>query len=421
MRRWRSQAHLRCGNGLVRPTSPSEWRQFLGEIEEQISRGTFKFNGLRWHKIGPRTALSSNHLEDVLVIRKISNNIRRCYGVRESNRSQLIRTAKQALAESVPKTILRIDIKSCYESIDRNKLLNKIQSDSLVSSETVSLAKQLFREATARSKAHRSQGIPRGLILSTTLAELALRDLDKKLRALPGTYLLLRYVDDILIFTTADREHATASVRELLAELGLKINESKFSAVRVGCNCEIQCTHGHTCPCAKGCLCIDNPHARCEFDFLGYKLSFSPHNTKDPKKLNAISCTFSTRKISRIKHRVWVAFYAFDVDHDWELLMDRIRYLADNQKLESQPSRRGLLAGLSYTHAECDPGDPTVETSLSRLDQFYRAKLRAIKQLIPPIAYERLARLSFQSGFAHHRRTDFSGSRVLQIKKCWAR
>lgn len=421
MRRWRSQAHLRTRSGS-RPVTKSEWRDFLDQLEDQINSGQFKFSGLKWHTIGKRAVLSTRSLEDTLVIRKMSNNIRRVYSIRETNRNQLIRTAKQALSEPTPKTLIRLDLKSCFENIRASELLKVLNSESLVSTETISLIERLFSIAYKKANNKARYGIPRGLILSTTLAELALRKLDKALRSLNGIYLVLRYVDDILIFTTEPTDAAEKAVREIVKGHNFKINESKFAKFRVACKCETTCIHGTSCPCKNKCKCSDNyVNQLFTLEFLGYKIIFPTHNSSNMKEKNIISCTFSENKTSRIKKRIWLSIHAFTKDRDAALLMDRIKYLADNQKLEAEPGRRSLLAGNSYTHSECVPADSEVVTTLKNIDGFYRLNLRrSVEGTVPQNVYEQLYRLSFESGFRHHRRTKYSGRRVLQIIECWA-
>lgn len=295
MRRWRSQAHLRTRSGS-RPATKSEWRAFLDQLEDQVNSGQFKFSGLKWNTIGKRAVLSTRSLEDTLVIRKMSNNIRRAYSIRETNRNQLIRTAKQALSEPTPKTVIRIDLKSCFESIRLNEVLKVLNSESLVSTETISLIERLFLIAYKKLKNKAGDGIPRGLILSSTLAELALRKLDKALRSLNGTYLVLRYVDDILIFTTEPANTTEKAVREIVKGHNFKINEAKFAQFRVACKCEMSCVHGTSCPCKNKCKCSDSHESKpFTLEFLGYKMIFPAHNSDNMKK-NNISCTFSEKK-----------------------------------------------------------------------------------------------------------------------------
>lgn len=419
MRRWRSQAHLRTRSGS-RPVTKSEWRTFLDQLEDQINSGQFKFSGLKWRTIGNRAVLTTRSLEDTLVIRKMSNNIRRAYSIRETNRSQLIRTAKQALSEPTPKSIIRIDLKSCFEHIRINELIKILNSDSLVTTETISLIEHLFSMAYKKSEKRATGGIPRGLILSSTLAELALRKLDKALRSIKGVYLVLRYVDDMLIFTTEPTDTTDTAVRDIIKKHKFTINQGKFAKFRVACKCETTCVHGSSCPCKNKCKCNDN-HANEKFglEFLGYKIIFPAHNASNMKE-NNISCTFSEKKLSRIKNRIWLSIHAFKKDRDIELLIDRIKYLADNQKLEAEPERRSLLAGNSYSHSECDPDDPEVIAALKNIDQFYRLNIRrSVKTMVSRDEYKQLYRLSFESGFRHHRRTKYSGKRVLKITECW--
>lgn len=420
MRRWRSQANLRTRSGS-RPVTKSEWRAFLDQLEDQLNSGEFKFSGLEWHTIGKRAVLSTRSLEDTLVIRKMSNNIRRVYSIRETNRNQLIRTAKQALSEPTPKTLIRLDLKSCFENIRLNELLKILNSESLVSTETISLIEQLFAIAYNKTRNKARGGIPRGLILSTTLAELALRKLDKAIRSLNGTYLVLRYVDDILIFTTEPADTAEIAVRAIVKAHNFKINESKFAKFRVPCRRKTTCNHGISSPSEKKYIRSDNDvNQLFSLDFLGYKLIFPSYN-HDCKKKNNIWCTFSENKISRIKKRIWLSIRAFTRDRDTLLLTDRIKYLADNQKLEAESERRSLLAGNSYTHSECDPDDREVVATLKNIDGFFRLNLRRLVEgTIPQNEYEQLYRLSFESGFRHHRRTKYPGKRVLKITACWA-
>src|SRR5690606_26462991 len=128
-------------------TSANEWEDLLKEIEASIAQDQFSFAGLRWHSVRRKLALSTNLLEDTLVVRKINDNLRRAYGLRQSNRTSLIRTAKQALRESTPKTIVRIALRQCFESICRNSLLREIGSDARLSTQTTALLDAIFQHA----------------------------------------------------------------------------------------------------------------------------------------------------------------------------------------------------------------------------------------------------------------------------------
>lgn len=421
MRRWHSQAHLRTKSG-TRPASATEWKDLLNEIEASIAKDEFSFAGLRWHSVRRKLALSTSLLEDTLVVRKINDNLRRAYGLRQPNRTSLIQTAKQALRESTPKTIVRIDLRQCFESICRNSLLREIGSDARLSTQTTALLDEIFRHASRKLSKSMPTGIPRGLTISTSLAEIKLRALDRDLRIVAGNYLYLRYVDDILIFSTSSAPEALHAAREVISRHGFKVNERKTNAMRVSCGCELGCTHGASCPCAYRCSCLSESTPLQELEYLGYKLLFYKHNKKKDDSTNDVFCVLSDRKSKRIKTRLVQASHDCRSTLDWDLLEDRIRYLVANQRVAVSPGKRGLFNGLSYTHAEYDePPNFTGDGSLRELDNFYRTQLRLLLQITGanPINLRRLESFTFTSGFAHHRRTKFSGQRVKQIQACW--
>jgi len=419
MRRWHSQAHLRTHLG-TRPSTPAEWTTFLESIETQIARDSYEFRGLRWHSVRGKRALSTQLLEDALVIRKINDNVRRSYGLAQPNRGSLIRTALQALRENTPKTIIRIDIKGCFEGICRNSLLRQLRVDARVSYQTIALIDALFAQAAKRLGGGLPEGIPRGLTISTSLAELKLRELDQRLRSQPGTYLLLRYVDDILIFSTAPEEQAWLETKTIVSDCGLRVNPSKSKPFRVACKCDAQCPHGAACPCKQQCKCLTPTTPLTNLEYLGYKILFYPHN-KERRSPNDVYSVLSDRKSSRIKTRIYRSLMDCAATGDWHLLEDRIKYLTANQRVAHAPGRRGLFNGLSYTHSEyLKPDALEGSGTLRSLDQFYRAGLR---RLIfangMPTNKATLESLTFQSGFDHKRRTKFPAIRVKLIKKCW--
>lgn len=423
MRKWRSQAHLRTGDE-DRPTTNQEWDALLQSIEESISTDRFAFSGLKWISLRKKRALTTGRLEDVLVIRKINSNIRRAYGVRQSNRTELIQTAKQALSESAPKTVIRFDLKGCFESIDRNALMNNLKGDGRISMQTIILLENLFEKAGLRKNGSRAQGIPRGLVVSASLAEITLRMLDRDLKSCPGTYLVLRYVDDVLVFSTASTKECLNSIRSIVSSFGLKLNESKTKPIRIACRCEGGCKHDGGCKCERQCKCGEEfPEKYESLEYLGYKLFVPAFNRN--KKPNPVSCLLSDRKISRLKSRIFYSMEDCARTGDWDLLRMRIKYLTSNQAITVDPNRRALLSGISYTHPEyVEPSNPLVGDGnrLSSLDRFYRIRLRKLSSQVGRPEGELmkgLERVTFVSGFHHHRRTKFTAMEVMKIKSCW--
>lgn len=92
--------------------------------------------------------------------------------------------------------VIRLDIKSFYESINKEAVLEKLYSEYRLSPQTVFLLKQLFNTQDIKE----SSGVPRGLSVSSCLSELTMKYFDIEIKQLEGVYYYARFVDDIIIF-----------------------------------------------------------------------------------------------------------------------------------------------------------------------------------------------------------------------------
>lgn len=82
---------------------------------------------------------ADNFIYDEFILRKINYNIKRIYKVKQNDRNIIIGQICNILKENPDYYIYRLDIYSFYESIDRNKIINKILTSSLISVETKKL------------------------------------------------------------------------------------------------------------------------------------------------------------------------------------------------------------------------------------------------------------------------------------------
>src|SRR5690606_3867080 len=96
----------------------------IDDIESQILQETFEFNIL-----DNQEYYHVNDLPEKLILRKLNDNIKRIYKDEQANRKFIIQQVKTLLNENAPFWIIKTDIKSFYESIDRNKILKKIKDD----------------------------------------------------------------------------------------------------------------------------------------------------------------------------------------------------------------------------------------------------------------------------------------------------
>lgn len=146
---------------------------------------------------------------------------------------------------------VKIDIKSFYDNIDHEILLN-ILKKRIKSKKILDLLIRSIKTPTVpinykrieKNEYKRKLGIAQGLSISNILANIYFKELDDKLKNLGAKY--FRYVDDILIFIAdTEPEPIKDMIEAELKKYKLEVNEQKT-------NCHLA---GHT------------------FEYLGYKLS----------------------------------------------------------------------------------------------------------------------------------------------------
>lgn len=119
-----------CAKQSERRNSGLSKDDFVQAVESHIgnaiNEGTYKFKIKVLHDLYlnslPKGSIDS--LCQDLVLRKLYNNIKRIYGVKQSNRNQIIKQMISLLKEETPKWVIRLDIKHFYESIDLNRLID---------------------------------------------------------------------------------------------------------------------------------------------------------------------------------------------------------------------------------------------------------------------------------------------------------
>jgi hypothetical protein len=368
---------------------------------------------------------STSSIENIMVMRKINDNVRRAYRLKQLNRFDVIRQVQQALRETAPKYIVRLDIRSFYESVPKRRLLNQLRADRLVSTRTVDLLDRLLRYTSHLG----ARGVPRGLQISSTLAELHATHLDRALRALPGVYYLARYVDDIVLFSYLPSSQIKADIARAFEELGLILNlEKEGGGEALNCKCEIQCLHGgQQCPCVAKCKCkpdFTNDGIR-HIDILGYRIAFSSVNDNQKNHENVVKTYIADRKIAKYRRRIHAAIADYVADPDLDLLRDRVLFLTGNYSLESTKVGGELRGGIYYNfdlYAPFDDVSIHPHNRLEYLDENLRAQLlRAFSMHRPGDASlaRRLLSMSFVNGHLRRRMRKFQPSRVQAIGACW--
>lgn len=129
---------------------------------------------------------------------------------------------------------LRLDISNFFDSINRATLQKKLTVDG-IDEEFLSVVEKLFFTMDKSIAMPNGRGVPQGLSISSLLAERYICDLDKKylLDIYRDKVELIRYVDDIIVFT-CDREVLSTTRDSILfslrSEYGLQLNQDKITA-----------------------------------------------------------------------------------------------------------------------------------------------------------------------------------------------
>lgn len=124
---------------------PSDDRNaIMTGISTEINDPDFFFPAFQEKIMRGKTIYSAPDSTTMLALRKLDRNIRAIYKVKQANRDDMVNQVKSLLREGCSFTVLRLDIRSFYESIDRGKVLDWISRDSIVSYTSRVIMKKLF-------------------------------------------------------------------------------------------------------------------------------------------------------------------------------------------------------------------------------------------------------------------------------------
>lgn len=318
------------------------------------------------------------------VLKQLQENLKRLYGVKQANRHHIVCQVRDTLNSNFRWVLVRTDIESFYESVDRQALLSKLSSDLLLSVSSKRHIRKILQNYGNLSG--EPVGIPRGVGISAHLSELFMRKLDRKLRGLKGAVFYARYVDDIVIIFAPTRADDPASyereVRAAIAKHGLNPNPAKTFTRVIG------------------------PTNSAKFDYLGYRFEATG---------GRCAVHVSAKKIARYKKRVELSFADFrrrmlvEPKIARRLLIARMRFLTGNTRLHN--NKQHAMTGIFYSNSEI-----TDSSSLSGLDAYkdYLAAQTGIASL-----QNQLAHFSFVRGFEERTFHIFTPHSINRIVQAW--
>lgn len=141
-----------------------------------------------------------------------------------------------------PKYFLDADIENCFNSIDHQYLINKLNTISMFKNQIWSWLKAGIMDSTENDSSEiNDTGTPQGGVLSPLLMNIALHGMEKHVTGKFGRNKIkvVRYADDFVIFgkNLQDVQKAEKLVSEFLKPVGLRLSEEK---TRIGHSMEIK-------------------------------------------------------------------------------------------------------------------------------------------------------------------------------------
>ncbi|AGI67543.1 putative reverse transcriptase [Octadecabacter antarcticus 307] len=392
----------------------------LTQTREQVDGGTITFQHLEVPIPKGRKLFLVNNFHGALALRATAKSLNLQYGVSAGSRNAVVNGVLEALFDSSPFHVLRCDIKSFFENVDAKIILTEILS----STKTHTHVKTVLRTLeTSGLLGGALSGVPRGLGLSTTFAELALRKLDREAKEIEGVYRYFRFADDILLFSTQKVEPALAKIKDIISpsfELNSKTGKTDLASL----------PDSDENPCTT---------TASKFSYLGY--SFECENGIRARKSRQILVKISSEKIKVRKTRVILSLKAFNKDKNAALLLNRVKFLTSNYEIRKTghthgPKRAKVKTGIYFNYQKCGlyqhgkQGPEKVSaapTELKELDGFlasllwgsnsqFRTKIQASftqKQLAE------LKALSFYKGFTDKMTVRFNRGTISEIRKAW--
>lgn len=356
-------------------------------------------------------------IETDLILRATYRRLVKQYKIQLPNREALISGILEAVSEGSPYAVTRCDIRSFYESIDAKPLINRITSDTRTDASLRAVIEWIY---DVNGGVVPSNVVPRGLAISTVLAELTLSDFDKAIRKLPGVHRYFRFADDIAIFHLPQYD-ILSEVRDMLADLGLELNEkttvSHFRSEKSN---------------------VPGATERENFDFLGY--DFCASNLIKNYESREFFVSIAEKKIKKRQTRAYLSMKSFKKHKDALLLLDRLRYITSNQSIYRTKHSRGkprekVRTGIYYNYIRCGyyPSSKLgrrkqnhTASELVRLDGYLKTLLFSptsefsadILALAPHFQAE-LRKLSFAQGYRERIVRRHTRARVAEIFRAW--
>lgn len=370
----------------LKDSKSSKVDSLMYEISQKVLKPNFKIKLSQ--KTGPKgkpVFCIDAEPETFFVIKQLQRNIHRIYGVKQANRHDLVCQLRDVLDNKFPFELVRTDISSFYESIDRKKLTDKLDQNQLLSARSKKYIKQILNSYGEISGA--TAGVPRGVGISAYLAELYLRPVDDAIRTTPGLVLYCRFVDDIVaVFARPPPDNNIGSFKDIIISIlgksGLTYNANKTSEFDLGAIGEKK------------------------FEYLGYRFHI---------KQGYLGISPSSNKVKKYRYRMNAAFDDYWLERPvnprgaFRKLVGRIKFLTGNTRLSNSKSQ--AVTGIYFNNSIANE-----LSSFKLLDMQLKRRIKGLKRTS---LQKQLKKLKFTTGFEQRRYHNFSTEELHMIVRAW--
>ncbi|RZM80205.1 hypothetical protein C3B51_13000 [Pseudoalteromonas rubra] len=375
----------------------TEYLNELEKVSKSIETYDFEIKNIKTTIIAGKTVYYTDEPVEHYCLKKISYDLKRLYKITTSNRDEISEQVLRILETSSSYGIIRVDIKSFYESINYERLLSKLYDDKLLASNSNTILQSLSSLV--------SNSLPRGLSISPALSEIFMRNIDNLIRSIPGVYYYSRYVDDIFILSTRKYEVVKENLDKILKEHSIQTNNKTFIK---------------NIPSLS-----DSEKTKVSFDYLGYKYIV---RSKENGNKRLVDVTLSDDKIRKIKTRIIHSllarsFHRPNSFYQKRLLKRRIDVLSGNYPISSSRNRNGTLKGGIY-YSNRLVNNPKVFEEFNRfiIKSMYTKKNnffgRAMTR-IPDKEKAEITKICFKEGFLSRKYLDLNDTQMKFVKQCW--
>ncbi|EOA6543074.1 antiviral reverse transcriptase Drt3a [Vibrio vulnificus] len=377
---------------VVSPTDVRRWNLLseFGDVDTALERtiGYWKDKGIYLSPINTKlingkTVYTPSRVEDSFAIKLVDRFVRRIYKVRQSDRNRIVKQVITLLKDSGEYYVLRVDIKKCYENIAFDNVIVKLKNDLILSPECINLLNDISQQLKSKFS---FSGLPRGLSISPTLAELYLEDFDKRIAESSDVIYSARYVDDIILITTDSKKNDVINyLINILSEMGLELNDDENKKFSGSSN-------------------------NAKFDYLGYSISVISNNNKP----NKVDVTISESKLKKLKSRIIISLHENSKNKDIGLLKRRIEFLS-LLKTVKKGKNGNLLAGIAHNYQyttdnfEC----------LKSLDGFLLNQLQNPRFGLTVPEINKIRNISFYGNAVKRNVGKFSRKKTTKIMQIW--